>query len=107
MTIGLKIAAISFAIAWATSGCAHSAPPPAFNVKVRGPANACYFEVKGRVVTIDELLKIGREEAAKTRRAHIDADVSETPYRCLGTVIYTLQTAGFKQVGYISEPPEK
>lgn len=34
---------------------------------------------------------------------HIRGDVN-TPYRCIGAVIYTMQSAGFVKVGFISEP---
>jgi biopolymer transport protein ExbD len=36
--------------------------------------------------------------------AHIRGDVN-TPYRCVGGAIYTMQMAGFAKVGFISEPP--
>ena len=36
--------------------------------------------------------------------AHIRADIN-TPYRCVGGAIYTMQRAGFTKVGFISEPP--
>ena len=36
--------------------------------------------------------------------AHIRGDVN-TPYRCIGGPIYTMQMAGFSKVGFISEPP--
>lgn len=36
--------------------------------------------------------------------AHIRGDVN-TPYRCIGGAIYTMQSAGFARVGFISEPP--
>jgi biopolymer transport protein ExbD len=35
--------------------------------------------------------------------AHIRGDVN-TPYRCVGGTIYTMQSAGFARVGFISEP---
>lgn len=35
---------------------------------------------------------------------HIRGDVN-TPYRCIGGTIYTMQMAGFAKVGFISEPP--
>jgi biopolymer transport protein ExbD len=35
---------------------------------------------------------------------HIRGDVN-TPYRCIGATIYTMQMAGFVKVGFISEPP--
>jgi len=36
--------------------------------------------------------------------AHIRGDIN-TPYRCIGGVIFTMQRAGFARVGFISEPP--
>ena len=35
---------------------------------------------------------------------HIRGDVN-TPYKCIGGAIYTMQMAGFAKVGFISEPP--
>jgi biopolymer transport protein ExbD len=35
---------------------------------------------------------------------HIRGDVN-TPYRCIGGTVYTMQRAGFTRVGFISEPP--
>jgi biopolymer transport protein ExbD len=34
---------------------------------------------------------------------HIRGDVN-TPYRCIGGAIYTMQSAGFARVGFISQP---
>ena len=34
---------------------------------------------------------------------HIRGDVN-TPYQCIGGVIYTMQYAGFQKIGFISEP---
>ncbi len=36
---------------------------------------------------------------------HIRGDVA-TPYRCIGGTVYTMQSAGYPKVGFISEPPE-
>jgi biopolymer transport protein ExbD len=36
--------------------------------------------------------------------AHIRGDIN-TPYRCIGGAIYTMQRAGFARIGFISEPP--
>jgi biopolymer transport protein ExbD len=36
--------------------------------------------------------------------AHIRGDIN-TPYRCIGGAVYTMQRAGFARVGFISEPP--
>ena len=35
--------------------------------------------------------------------AHIRGDIN-TPYRCIGAAIYTMQRAGFARIGFISEP---
>jgi len=35
--------------------------------------------------------------------AHIRGDIN-TPYRCIGATIFTMQNAGFTKVGFISEP---
>ena len=36
--------------------------------------------------------------------AHIRSDIN-TPYRCVGGAVFTMQRAGFARVGFISEPP--
>ena len=57
-----------------------------------------------------EIERQGGEAAARTNpdfelpEAHIRGDVN-TPYRCIGGTIYTMQRAGFAKVGFISEPP--
>ena len=38
--------------------------------------------------------------------AHIRSDIN-TPYRCVGGAIFTMQRAGFARVGFISEPPPR
>ena len=35
--------------------------------------------------------------------AHIRGDI-DTPYRCIGGVVFTMQRAGFARVGFISQP---
>ncbi len=37
---------------------------------------------------------------------HIRGDV-DTPYKCIGAAIYTMQAAGFLKVGFISQPPPR
>jgi biopolymer transport protein ExbD len=34
---------------------------------------------------------------------HIRGDIN-TPYKCIGGVVYTMQNAGFVKVGFISQP---
>ncbi len=69
--------------------------------------------------------KIGHDELLKTGAAKLQAvvdkfcanitpdDIPEvhirgdqnTPYRCIGAAIYTMQMAGYPRVGFISQPP--
>jgi biopolymer transport protein ExbD len=38
--------------------------------------------------------------------AHIRGDIN-TPWRCVGGAIYTMQRAGYPRIGFISEPPPR
>ncbi|MDB5668424.1 MAG: biopolymer transporter ExbD [Alphaproteobacteria bacterium] len=86
------------------------------NLSIRAPGGQCevYWEVTR--VTSQELLDRGvaalREEIDRQGGAnnvtelpevHIRGDVN-TPYRCIGGAIFTMQRAGFTRVGFISEP---
>ena len=53
----------------------------------------------------DEVARQGGPNAAglELPEVHIRGDVN-TPYRCIGGPIYTMQQAGFPKVGFISEP---
>ena len=48
----------------------------------------------------------GAENVTELPEAHIRGDV-ETPWRCIGGAIFTMQRAGFARVGFISEPPPR
>ena len=55
----------------------------------------------------DEIKKLGGVDNMTEENmpeAHIRADIN-TPYKCVGGAIYTMQRAGFARVGFISEPP--
>ena len=55
----------------------------------------------------DEIKRLGGVENMTEENmpeAHIRADIN-TPYKCVGGAIYTMQRAGFARVGFISEPP--
>ena len=54
----------------------------------------------------DEIARVGGVENLTEENmpeAHIRGDVN-TPYRCIGGAIFTMQRAGFARVGFISEP---
>ena len=54
-----------------------------------------------------EIRKVGGVENLTEENmpeAHIRADVN-TPYKCVGGAVFTMQRAGFARVGFISEPP--
>lgn len=46
----------------------------------------------------------GPDNMTELPEVHIRGDV-DTPYRCVGGAIFTMQRAGFARVGFISEPP--
>jgi len=55
----------------------------------------------------DEIAKVGGPENITEEtmpEAHIRGDIN-TPYRCIGGTVFTMQRAGFARVGFISEPP--
>lgn len=54
----------------------------------------------------DDIEKVGGVENMTPEdlpEAHIRADI-DTPYRCIGGTIFTMQRAGYPRVGFISEP---
>ena len=54
----------------------------------------------------DQITKVGGVQNITEENmpeAHIRGDV-DTPYKCIGGTIYTMQRAGFARVGFISNP---
>ncbi|HZF42197.1 MAG TPA: biopolymer transporter ExbD [Sphingomonadaceae bacterium] len=54
-----------------------------------------------------EVKRLGGPEnltAENMPEVHIRGDI-DTPYKCIGGAVYTMQSAGFARVGFISEPP--
>jgi biopolymer transport protein ExbD len=55
----------------------------------------------------DQIAKVGGVENLNEENmpeVHIRGDVN-TPYKCIGGTVFTMQRAGFARVGFISEPP--
>jgi biopolymer transport protein ExbD len=94
--------------------------PENVNLSVRGGADgSCEVYWNLTRVSSDELLdravkkledlieNVGGVENVTEENmpeAHIRGDVN-TPYKCIGGTIFTMQRAGFARVGFISEPP--
>lgn len=94
--------------------------PENVSLTVRGgPGGACEVYWGMTPVNSDELLdravkKLEDQIAAvggaeniteeNMPEAHIRGDIN-TPYRCIGGAVFTMQRAGFARVGFISEPP--
>ena len=55
----------------------------------------------------DQIAKVGGVENLTDEtmpEAHIRGDIN-TPYKCIGGAVVTMQQAGFARIGFISEPP--
>lgn len=94
--------------------------PENVNISVRAGATPGSCEVYWGQSPVDsrELLKRGQDKLEKLLKdiggpqniteenfpeVHIRGDIN-TPYQCIGGVIYTMQYAGFQKIGFISEP---
>ena len=93
--------------------------PENVNLSVRGgPGGTCEVYWNLTKVDSDELLKRAVQKLEDTIKdvggvqniteenmpeAHIRGDIN-TPFRCTGGAMYTMQRAGFARVGFISEP---
>lgn len=85
---------------------------------VRGNATGCEVYWGMTPVTSEELFNRGKAKleaeikkqgglgaaGLEIPEVHIRGDIN-TPYRCIGGTIFTMQRAGFVKVGFISEPP--
>jgi hypothetical protein len=65
---------------------------------------ACMIEVQRRRLSSDALLAVARRWPG--RRA-IVVTGSDTPYRCVGEVVFTLQRAGFEAIEYRAGSPPR
>jgi len=55
----------------------------------------------------EQIAKVGGAENLTEEtmpEAHIRGDIN-TPYKCIGGTVFTMQRAGFARIGFISEPP--
>ena len=94
--------------------------PENVSLSVRsGPGGSCevYWNVTrvNSAQLLDRAVKALKDQIAKVGgvanltednmpEAHIRGDIN-TPYKCIGGAVFTMQRAGFARVGFISEPP--
>lgn len=91
--------------------------PENVQLSVRGQGGTCEVYWDMTRVTSDELLKRASDrmkseikrlgaslDEDNMPQAHIRGDVN-TPYKCIGGTIVTMQKAGFEKIGFISQPP--
>jgi len=94
--------------------------PENVSLSVRGgPGGSCEVYWNLTQVTNDELLDLAVKKLEQQIKAvggvenineenmpeaHIRGDIN-TPYKCIGGAVFTMQRAGFARVGFISEPP--
>ena len=94
--------------------------PENVNLSVRGgPGGTCLVYWDQTKVNSDELLDKAVKKLEKLiadvggvdkvtednmPEAHIRGDIN-TPYKCIGGTVFTMQRAGFARVGFISSPP--
>ena len=73
-------------------------------VGAAGAATAadCFVEVDGVHLSLGEFEASARRW--RGRDVHLESDL-RTPYRCMGAVIYHLQRAGARRIGFIAAPP--
>ena len=64
-------------------------------------AAGCFVEVGGQRMSLDQFTASARRWRGKYVQLEGDINV---PYRCVGSVIYTLQRAGVRDIRFISEP---
>jgi biopolymer transport protein ExbD len=92
--------------------------PENVNLTVRAVGGRCevYWDIelltaqalydRGRAHLESEIEKLGGRQNLNEENmpeAHIRGDI-DTPYRCIGGAIITMQRAGFARIGFISEP---
>jgi biopolymer transport protein ExbD len=91
--------------------------PENVSLSVNGADGVCNVYWNMSKISSEDLLKRGSEKLKGVvdrlganitpddiPEVHIRGDV-DTPYRCIGGTIYTMQSAGYPKVGFISEPP--
>jgi hypothetical protein len=81
------------------------ATQPVVNLRIGGngsPERPCFVEANGERIAVEDIAA----NTGRWRRREVHMTFApDTPYRCVGGVIFELQRAGLERVGFISEPP--
>jgi biopolymer transport protein ExbD len=83
---------------------ASCAPARAIDIRISSAGSTpadCVAEVDGRRFSAAEFPALARQW--RGREAHLSGDI-DTPYRCIGSLIYALQRAGYRRIGFVSRP---
>jgi hypothetical protein len=84
------------------ASCARQSAPPVILYLVR-QAETCRVELDGHPVTQDQLLVAARSWRGRVVRIEYGKN---TPYKCIGGTIFTVQRAGVEKVGFEPSPKE-
>lgn len=81
-------------------------PLPPFMIKLQQLGDGrCLLSVKGKFVAVEDeavLDSVLSSEEKTKPPVHILGD-DDTPYRCIGSLIYALQSKGYSQISFISD----
>jgi biopolymer transport protein ExbD len=85
--------------------------PENVNLSVRGGAGGqCEVYWGNQLVNSEQLLQLAVERLTaqpgteeEPTEVHIRGDIN-TPYKCIGGAVFTMNRAGFQRVGFISQP---
>ena len=71
-------------------------------------AGACYASVEGNSFKLPDDAPRFKQRLKQLRKTWREASIvggTDVPYRCVGGVIYIAQSAHFRKVGFVGEPP--
>lgn len=92
------------AVALAPLPAAAQAGTELVTIEVReGGPDGCRFRAEGRRMSAEQLERRARTWKTQRRRVEIHGD-RHLPYRCIGGVIFVMQSAGIEKVTFIGKP---
>jgi biopolymer transport protein ExbD len=74
---------------------------PHYAIKVFGQQQKCWVEFDGRTYSESDLPKLADAMPDRDREVWVSA-AADTPYRCIGGAIYSIQKAGFIRIGFVT-----